>query len=263
MLKKLVVSIALAAFVCFQPVSAEADELRIEVENALSAGGFFFTPVFLGFHDGSFDVFDSGGTASSELQTQAETGNAQPLIDSLINGQASGLATALAAPMIAPGPFNPGETSFVDLDVDTSTQRFFNFSSMVIPSNDAFFGNADAIELFDAGGVYTGDRVIEITAAMIYDAGTEVNDVNGDAAFSANGGTRTGENELISFIDLADLNNFVGTNTVANIPISTAIQSSDVVARVTISAVPEPTSALALGVVGLGMLVRRNRRKSS
>ena len=57
---------------------------------------------------------------------------------------------------------------------------------MLIPSNDAFFGNEDpeAYQLFDTDGNYTGPIVIDIFTEDIYDSGTEVNNASGAAGFS-------------------------------------------------------------------------------
>ena len=52
---------------------------------------------------------------------------------------------------------------------------------MMLPSNDAFFGNdaPDAYQLFDDAGEFVGPVTIDVTAADLYDAGTEENDVMG------------------------------------------------------------------------------------
>lgn len=235
------------------------DEIFIDIENAATSGGFFFTPVFLGFHDGGFDVFDSGALASASFIPLAEEGMTGDLAADLLAAQATSQSVTVAGSSVGPPPFDPGENIRTRVDVDTSTQRFFNYASMVIPSNDAFFANNDALELFDAGGNFLGNRTIEITAGMIYDAGSEVNDVDGGAAFSAEGGASVDENVGIAFINLAELNGFVGTNTVSGATINNAFNANTVVARLTISAVPEPGSVALFGLVGLVGLIRRKR----
>lgn len=257
--KQLIALAALFAFAGGQS-SLSGDEIVVQIENTASAGGFYFTPVFLGFHDGGFDVFDSGGTASGSLIALAEGGATGGVEADLAAAQATSQSVTVAATTAGPPPFDPGESVSTNVDVDAATQRFLNFATMVIPSNDAFFGNADAIELFDAGGNFNGPQVIEITAGMIYDAGSEVNDINGGAAFSANGGTSVDENNSISLVDLNDLNAFVGSNTAAGTTVSNPLSASDVVARITITAVPEPGSMAIVGLLGLAGMVRRKRR---
>ncbi len=58
---------------------AAADVLNFKVTNGQPAGGFSISPVWLGIHDGTFDTFDSGSAASSEVETVAELANAGPI----------------------------------------------------------------------------------------------------------------------------------------------------------------------------------------
>ena len=69
--------IVFALLVIVVPLRAES--IQVTIENLQPADGFFFTPVWLGFHDGGFDLFDDGSAASSALETIAETGDAGPL----------------------------------------------------------------------------------------------------------------------------------------------------------------------------------------
>ena len=57
------------------PASINAQSVSVEIENLQPNDGFFFTPVWAGFHDGSFDFFDAGGTASAALELLAEEGD--------------------------------------------------------------------------------------------------------------------------------------------------------------------------------------------
>jgi hypothetical protein len=232
--------------------------VNVTIENVAPADGFFFTPVFLGFHDGTFDVFDGGAMASPELELLAEGGVTSDLSNLLTGGQSSALARTVAGTSVGPPPFDPGESISTVFSLDATNNRYLNYASMVIPSNDAFFGNDNALELFDAAGNFNGTQTFDITAGMIYDGGTEVNDINGGAAFSALGGTSTTEALPIGLIDLADLNLFVGTDTVSGATIGSGLTADTVVARFTI-AVPEPSSFAVMGLVGLVMAARRRR----
>ena len=50
-------------------------EVRVSLRNTSDTGGTALTPLFAGFHDNSFDVYDLGGTASAGLEALAEDGN--------------------------------------------------------------------------------------------------------------------------------------------------------------------------------------------
>lgn len=252
------------AFFCvlFSASASFATDLTVTVENLQPAGGIFFTPVWTGFHDGGFDVFNVGGTASSSLIAIAEGGDTAPLMDAFAAFGGGGIDGA-----VAPGsPFGPDGSSFAgsasaDFTVDPTMNRYFSFASMVIPSNDGFFGNDDpkAYELFDGSGAFNGTLVIDILGSNIYDAGSEVNDAMG-AAFSALGGSDTDESIAIAMH--GGLDNFLNTGTANGETILSGFSANTPIARITVSqTVPEPNAAwmALLGLPALGLLRRRRR----
>ena len=259
-MKKFSVYAAVAAVFLWGSSYSMADELRFEIENAAPAGGFFLTPVFLGFHDGGFDLFDVGGTTSAEFERLVEDGVTSNVADLLAAQQASSFSATVLGNSTGPPPFDPGEVISQVFNLNTNDQRFLSFASMVIPSNDAFIGNDNAIELFDAMGSFIGPSTIEITAGMIFDGGTEVNNINGGAAFSANGGTPTTESNAIAAIALSDLNDFIGSDTASGATITSGFDANTVVARINIRAVPEPGSLLVLSMMGIGLFTVRRRK---
>ena len=127
---------------------------------------------------------------------------------------------------------------------------------MIIPSNDAFFGNDDprAHEVFDADGNPTGDIVIDIYASDIYDAGTEVNDGQGAAGFSLGlngvGGTSTDDDGVVA-IHPDRLQNIFNFQTAAGVNITDllpeASEEDELVARITISVGPSLRTVSAVG----------------
>ena len=252
-------SVLTAFAVLLATTTSQATEVKVMVENLQPSGGFFFTPVWFGLHDGMFDTFDAGGMASPELIAIAEGGDVAPL-QALFAGK--GVDGA-----VAPGsPFGPMGSSFgsmasATVTVDPMTERYFSYASMIIPSNDAFIANDNAMayELFDSAGMYNGPITIDIFANQIWDSGSEVNDINGGAAFSANGGTST--DEALAIALHGGLNDFVGTSGANGEMISTALGANSPIARITISQVPEPSSFLAM-FVGVGIVVLRLRRRS-
>ncbi|MEM7453852.1 MAG: spondin domain-containing protein [Planctomycetota bacterium] len=236
-----------------------ADQIEVTVQNNQPTDGFYFTPVWAAFHDGSFDSFDVGGTASSSIEMVAEGG----VLDGIIadfGASGTGQDNVIFGSAGFPGApvFDPGEEASILFNVDGSSEQYFSFLSMVIPSNDAFVGNDDgmAYEIFDGAGNYNGDLVIEIMGNTIWDAGTEANDGQG-APFSAIGGTST--SEALSIRVHPGLDNFIGTDTAAGTTIGSGIGSNELLATITIRRVPEPTSA-GLLLTGLVGLVARRRR---
>ncbi len=230
---------------------ATADVLNFTVTNGQPAGGFSISPVWLGIHDGTFDTFDPGAAASSEVETVAELADTGPITTAFTgNGPQATLG--------APGPFIPGATASMDIDIaDPTTTRFLSFLAMVVPSNDMFIGNGDPLAhpLFDAGGNFLGPQTITILGADVWDAGTEVNDITDGGAFvvgvDATGGTD--ENGVIHFI-LDDPNvgtyfaSFNGLATAGGYDISHLISAGDVIATIRITAVPEPSTLALVGI---------------
>lgn len=181
--------VALALSTLIAPLQAETQDIIVTIENLAPEGGIYFTPVWLGFHNGSFDLFDPGGLASAELERLAEDGDGAALraaFAAAVGGGAGGIDEVLTAPEgFAGAPvFDPGDSASVHLMVDSEVNRYMSFLSMVIPSNDAFMGNHNphAIELFDAAGQFKGKKVITVLGSMVWDAGTELN-TEMDAAF--------------------------------------------------------------------------------
>ena len=265
---------SLAAALSFATM-AQATTLEITITNTAQTGGFAITPVYSAFHDGNFDAFDAGGTASAGVQLIAETGNQSLLPAERLAVSPASVATVVAAPGSGPPTVDPGETTTATIDVDGSVNRYFTFLSMLVPSNDTFLGNDDplAYSLFDAGGNFLGDRVLDVTAAFLWDAGTEINDLMGGPAFVVGQDADAGANEngLIhaaeSFAGFAGAQTPLGTLD-GNLIDFTQDRDAFSVARITIrevpAAVPLPASGLLIlgGLASLGGL-RLKRRKTA
>ncbi|WP_197524657.1 spondin domain-containing protein [Botrimarina hoheduenensis] len=242
--------------------AAVAQPLTITVENLSGTDGFFLTPVWYGFHNGSFDLFSPGSPASPGLEALAEDG-----IVSVLQGEFAApgrLQGVIANPAGFPGApiIDAGETATTQVTpINPAGYRYFSYASMVIPSNDAFIGNGNptAYEIFNAAGEFNGTRVIEIFGSNIWDSGTEVNDTFG-AAFSTVGGTATDEGGVVALH--TGLANFEGTGTPAgfNVAVGAAPGAGDLIARITISQVPEPAS---LGLIGTIVMAAAGARRRS
>ena len=233
--------------------------VELTVENLQPADGFFLTPVWAAFHNGGFDFFDAGGSASSSLEAIAEEGDVSGLVSDFAGfGSGQGAVFTNSDGFAGAPVIDPGETVSMIFDLDAS-ERYLSFATMAIPSNDGFFGNDDGmgIEVLDAGGNFVFGSPLEFTFAQLWDAGTELNNGLG-AAFSATGGTATDTADAIALH--AGLDNFDGTNTAAGSTINFANANGSSALRLTLAAVPEPNSMFVVGLLGMVGLVRRSRR---
>lgn len=256
--------------------AAGATTLEITITNTARTGGFAFTPVYSAFHDGSFDAFDAGGVASAGVEAIAETGNTAGLPSERLAEAPDSVATVIAAAESGPPTVDPGETTRATIDVDGTVNRYFTFLSMLVPSNDTFFGNDDplAYSLFDAGGRFLGDRVIDVTAELLWDAGTEVNDLLGGPAFVVGQDATAGAEENGVIHAAESFAGFAGAETPLGVLNGDLIdfgsnRSAFSVATITIREVSAPVPLPASGLLGLGGLLSlgglglfRKRRKA-
>jgi hypothetical protein len=240
--------------------SASASTVSVTIDNLGPAGGFSFTPVWLAAHGGSFDGFDVGAAGGAGITAIAEGGNT-----AVISGEFAGFGADITVAQGNGAPvFSPGESQTAQFDVgNASVNRYLSFASMVVPSNDLFFGNDDATayELFDASGVFNGPFEILIYGRDIYDNGSEVNNASADAAFSALGGTRIAENGVITrFFDDPSagsyLASFVNTGTADGNTIGATFDEGTLLARIRVVPAPGAAGVLAAG----GVLAIRRRR---
>lgn len=172
--------------------------VSVKIENLAPASGGFLTPVWVGFHDGSFDVATLGEAVSPGLESLAEDGATGGLSQEFL-GSGAGLVDGT---IISDGdipPIAPGGTAHMTflLDPTAETSRYASFASMVIPSNDAFVANLDpmAHAVFDADGNFVGGSFL-VLGSSVYDAGTEVNDeLPENTAFFGQSAPNTGGDE--------------------------------------------------------------------
>lgn len=240
---------------CFAGTTAHAIQVKFTVENLSEQGGTWFTPVFFGFHDGSFDSFDAGSAASTSIENLAEEGNPGGLVGDI--GSVSGSkAHVLFADDTAMGPpgvlFNPGASNSFTIDLNKAANRFLSVASMLLPSNDAFFGNddPDAYELFGSDGSFNAGFVIDVLGMNVWDAGTEENDGMG-APLSTIGGTSTSTAGVIT--THPGLDNLIGTGLATGTTLETAFSNSTPLARITASQVPDATPFA--GLMGAAALI--------
>lgn len=257
---------SIAFFLMAQKV--QATEIEIEVSNLFAEGGLSLTPVWTGFHDGTFNTFDLGATATSAVQALAEGGDmsgirAQFAMESTgVDGAVFGPAGFAGAPVI-----EPGEVTSAFFNINNVDSGYFSFLSMLIPTNDAFIGNAmpDQYSLFDMMGNFVGLDIL-VLGSQVWDAGTEEN-IGYDSPFLLGAGAqgRQAENGVISVHQglqvLAGGLSIVGGQTPAGTTIDALAAdftaSGFNVARIRITEVSAPAFGIFATFVGGFILLRR------
>lgn len=255
-----------SAFTCLLiPSPASADALKITVQSLQPNGGFAFSPIWFGFHDGTFQPFTAGSSASSSIEAVAELADLGPISNQFMG---HGVQTSVGG-----SPFTPGSSASTIINIaNPSTDRFVNYAGMVVPSNDLFLGNQNGLALFDSSGNFLGPQTITIFGRNVWDAGTEVNDVNDHPAFIQGQDPHGGTDEhgtIGLFLDRPDsaayLASILGKTTAANYEITSLLSSDVAVASISFQVVPEvPSMAMsALPVLGLCCfwIYKRNRKE--
>jgi hypothetical protein len=234
--------------------------VSVTVENLLPAGGTALTPTFLGLHDGSFDLFNPGEAVSPGLEEVAELGSTATLTSEFDAATSGGGLSQTAMG----GPITGGMQRTASFDTDPTVNRFLNFASMVVPTNDLFIGNPEALEVFAPDGSFNGPITLTIVGGMVWDAGTELNDADAGAAFlegiDATDGVEEGGVATLFFDDATAekyLATLVGRTTAPGFEIESTFGQATPIARLTI--VPTPGAAAALGLAGVAFASRRRR----
>lgn len=164
--------------------------VRVSVTNESDTGGTFTTPVWVGFHNGSFDVYNRGEVASAGLEQIAEDGDPTTIGAELIAADANAQGGVVLG---AAGPIATRETTSGTFTL-AAGQTSLSLAAMLLPSNDAFIATGSALNLFDEAGNFLGAQTIEFAGTDVLDAGTEVN-TEQDAAFINQTAPNTGIDE--------------------------------------------------------------------
>ena len=126
--------IGLIAVMTTAGVLAHADMFEITWTNH---GPQPLSPLFFSASDGSFDIFQIGGSASAGIKDIAETGNPTAMLG--IAGAAG--SSVQAFDVMGPGPLMPGNSRTMIFET-SSTHGFFSFASMLGMTNDGFIGES-------------------------------------------------------------------------------------------------------------------------
>ena len=153
---------------------ASAEQVKVTVTNLAPANGNFLTPTWVGFHNGTFDLYNPGEAVSPAFERLAEDGNNAPLMAAFMASGAGSLGATLGGAPLAP---SSSISEVFSLDGMSPDSRYFSWASMVVPSNDAFVanGNPMAFQVFSSTGVFLGAD-FTVMGTMVNDAGSEVND---------------------------------------------------------------------------------------
>lgn len=177
----------------------ESTKIIISVENLAPQNGTLVTPLWFGFHDGNFDIYDRGRPVSPGLESVAEDG-ATNLISQEFDlsgfGSFQGTIPGLTA---TPGPIDSGEIAQTTITLDGSNlnSRYFSYAAMLIPSNDFFIANGNERQnrIFDDSGNFLGVD-FTVLGSQVLDAGSEINDeIPTNTAFFGQQSPNTGVSE--------------------------------------------------------------------
>ena len=260
--------------------AAQALRLKVEVENLGPDGGVAVTPVWVGFHDGSFDSYDGGLPAERGLEQIAEDGNpmliSQDFRDNLtyVQGGVSGIFPSgqvgtRVDGMVGNSAIIPGTSaiSMFDITPDDSN-RWFSYVSMVLPSSDYYIANGNPVE-WDLMPLFS-EAVSSLSfnvglSGTITDAGTEINDFNTSAGNLLYPGLGSGQTEPGQGEAENGVNENVGdpyanflnqppnfATDFANLDFNNETLYPDGIARITITRVSVPESSTTVGLIGMG-----------
>lgn len=146
--------------------------------------------------------FNEGEKASDGLELQAEDGNPEKLLRSLLTKVGSIYMGIFNAPVGSdkPGPLLPGNS--YEFSFEGTEGMKLNLIAMYGQSNDLFYAPKAALDLFDDNGnALTGDITDKF---LLWDAGTEVNQAPGigdeQAPRQKMGNTGKAENGVVGLV---------------------------------------------------------------
>lgn len=264
--------LVLGSFIALTGTATFAGVVQVQVtaQNLAPANSLGFAPLHFGFGNGTFDSFDNGTVAfntgdiaTAPIVTIAEGGSGSTWLPAFAAAEPNATIGSVTGP--TGGPFVPGAVNSAVFSVDTSN-RYFTFGSMAVPSNDRFVGNDDprAFPVFDPSGNLVLNTIVQKTRD-IWDAGSET-DEPANAAFLVIGtnSQRVNQNGVVAFN--SDFSAYNGLTTAAGYTFnSNLLSANDDVLRISFAIVPEPTSAAAgatiLASIGGSWLLRRRQRQ--
>lgn len=270
-MQKALIALAVAAL---GATAAHAADVKVTLTQLTPAGGVGIAPLWVGFHNGSFDAFDAGYAASLGIERAAEDGSAAQLSTIFGTTASGGIQGTLPGPPAFSGDVRSLTLTGLDL---AGANRYFSYAAMVVLSNDFFIGNDNATQ-FDLSSLGQGGKISLLVggAGQVWDAGTEVNDFQyslANAAFGIGGGQTspnqgTDEHGVVHLVTGNPYLSFASQGLVptgyqwGNLDFSN--QGAFARVDIEVSAVPEPsTYAMLLAGLGFaGFIARRRSREA-
>lgn len=170
--KHLLSALGMTAMLAGTAAQASSAQIQVDFTNNAPTGGTLQTPVWVGFHNGGFDTFSTGQSATAGLEALAEDGNAS-VLSSEFNASAVGGVDG----RVGDAPIGPQGSASNTFTVNTDgSNNYFSYASMVLTSSDFFIGNGDPLAV-DLSDLLSGTvSSLSFDVFRVYDAGTEVND---------------------------------------------------------------------------------------
>lgn len=172
-------AMATAAMLSGFASAATAVEVTVTIDNIAPDQGPVLTPLWVGFHEGEYDLYEFGAPASDGLERIAEDGSPMQLRETFMSGgegRVDGVLRGVGVSPESPPLIPPGTSATMTFELDEANP-FFSYATMILPSNDAFIGSESSTgyRVFDVEGNFIGTEFIVI-GSQIQDAGTETND---------------------------------------------------------------------------------------
>lgn len=252
-------TLSVASILSFSPIAKANTLVKVTIENLAPSDGTVLTPLWVGFHDGTFDTFNVGGKASPALESLAEDGITDGLKNDFVSGSAGVVEATITGVGLGPGtppviPPNSSASQTFTVDENLATSGYFSYASMVVPSNDAFIGNDNpsAFKIFDDQGNFLGADFI-VRGDRVWDAGTEENDeIPANTALLGQTAPNTGVTTDEAIV--AHPGFIPGGNILTAFAGADFTQPNYEVARITVEQVPEPTTIAGSLLIISGLL---------
>lgn len=252
---------AVAAALVLASSGVSAAQIQVKITNNAGATGSYLTPAWVGFHNGSFDIFNVGEQASAGLEALAEDGDTSGLSSSFSGSGVDGTIAGL----IAPGAT---VTSVFTLS-DDGSNNYFSYASMLLPSSDFFIGNSNPFA-FNIASLLDGTiSSLSFDVSSAFDAGTEVNDFAtsaGNGLFGITGGQGgpnqgADQNGVVSEINGLAFASFLNANGFDTGRFDFTNSSIVTIELTNVSAVPVPAAAFLFAPALLGFMGLRRKAK--
>ncbi len=236
-------------------------------------GNVAIAPFLAGFHDGNYDIFNTGDDARTiaGLEELAETGAGPTILNTANTASPNGNFQLSSGPI--GGALSSGPPTSRTLRFSVSDGNgFFSIAAMLLASNDWFAAN-DQADLYDITSLLNAPLGTNTSFSLneFYDAGTELEDFafspgNGLIGVNVAGDAGNGADQIGGLITEITVDNpYSVYSSVASTPAGfdpTALNftaAGQNFATLDFVVVPEPSSTFLLGLGALAGLARRRR----